>query len=317
MFGNKKAKAWCRDNGIQATMSGTNNPAGGFLVPEPMESSIIELRERFGVFRQESTVWPMSDSVTIVPRVAGDVASYYVGEASEITQSDMTINQIKLEAKKLATLTTMSSELNEDAVISMAELLTRSIAYEFALEEDKAGFLGDGTGVYGGIVGLTGALAAGSKVTATSRQTFSALIFADFESVIGACKMWPGMQAKWYVSQAGWAASMQRLANAAGGVTMAELASGMANSFMGYPVVKTQVLESRLTGTSGLPACYFGDLRMGSYLGTRRGITISLDSSRYFEFDLLAIKATQRFDINIHDRGTASAPGGLIQLVFG
>jgi HK97 family phage major capsid protein len=125
------------------------------------------------------------------------------------------------------------------------------------------------------------------------------------------------MQPKWYISQAGWAASMQRLANAAGGVTMAELASGMTNSFMGYPVVKTQVLESRLTGTTAVPACYFGDLRMGSYLGSRRGVTISLDSSRYFEFDLLAIKATQRYDIVVHDRGTASASGGLIQLVFG
>jgi HK97 family phage major capsid protein len=110
---------------------------------------------------------------------------------------------------------------------------------------------------------------------------------------------------------------MQRLANAAGGVTMAEIAGGMSRSFLGYPVVVSQVLESRLTGTTGLRACYFGDLSMGSYLGTRRGISIALDSSRYFELDQVAIKATQRFDINVHDRGTASASGGLIGLVFG
>jgi HK97 family phage major capsid protein len=317
LFGNRRAKAYCKDNGIKAVMTGGDNTKGGFLVPEPMEAAIIELREQYGVFRQNSTVWPMSDSVTIVPKLAGEVTTYYVGENSTITASDATVQQVKLEAKKLASMTLVSSELNEDAVVSVAEMISRSVAYQFAVSEDQAGFLGDGTSTYGGIVGLAGALAAGSLVTATSLQTFSALTFASFESVVGACKMYAGIQPKWYIHQAGWAASMQRLANAAGGVTMAEIAGGMQPQFLGYPVVVTQVLTSALTGTSGLRACYFGDLRLGSYLGTRRGISIAVDSSRYFEQDSIAIKATQRYDINVHDRGTASASGGIIGLVFG
>ena len=52
-------------------------------------------------------------------------------------------------------------------------------------------------------------------------------------------------------------------------------------------------------------------------MGSRRGISVVSDSSRYFDQDLVAIRATQRFDIVVHDRGTASASGGLIQLVFG
>jgi HK97 family phage major capsid protein len=87
--------------------------------------------------------------------------------------------------------------------------------------------------------------------------------------------------------------------------------------FMGYPVVLCQVLESRLTGTSGAIAGYFGDLQAGAYLGTRRGISIALDQSKYFEKDMLALRATQRFDINIHDRGDATNSGGLVALVFG
>ena len=317
LFNNSKAKQFCADNGIRNAMSTGDNTLGGFLVPEPMEAAIIELREQFGVARQNSRVWPMSDSVTIVPKLAGEVTGYYVGEGSTITASDMTVQQVKLDAKKLAAMVVVSSELSEDSVISVAEMVSRSVAYTMAVKEDEALFLGDGTSTYGGIVGLAGALAAGSLVTATSNQTFSALTFANFESVVGACKMYSGIQPRWYISNAGWSASMQRLANAAGGVTMAELAGGMSRSFLGYPVVVSQVLESRLTGTTGLRACYFGDLTMGSYLGTRRGISIALDSSRYFELDQVAIKATQRFDINVHDRGTASASGGIIGLVFG
>jgi HK97 family phage major capsid protein len=318
LFGNRRAKAYCKDNGIKAVMTGGDNTKGGFLVPEPMEAAIIELREQYGVFRQNSNVWPMSDSVTIVPKLVGEVTAYYVGENSTITASDAIVQQVKLEAKKLASMTLVSSELNEDAVVSVAEMISRSVAYQFAVSEDQAGFLGDGTSTYGGIVGLAGALAAGSLVTATSNLTFSALTFANFESVVGACKMYAGIQPKWYIHQAGWAASMQRLANAAGGTTATEVKNGVVqDQFLGYPVVKSQVLTSALTGTTGLRACYFGDLRLGSYLGTRRGISIAVDSSRYFEQDSIAIKATQRYDINVHDRGTASASGGIIGLVFG
>jgi HK97 family phage major capsid protein len=165
---------------------------------------------------------------------------------------------------------------------------------------------------------LANAILAGSVVTATSRQTFSALTFADFESMIGARKMWAGSNPKFYISQAGWAASMQRLANAAGGVTMAEIADGASTMmFLGYPVVISQVLESRLTGTTTARALYFGDLQQAAYLGTRRGISLAVDTSLGFLTDTLNIRATQRFDIVVHDTGTASASGGMIALNFG
>jgi len=318
IFNHKSARQWCRDHGVKATMTTGDNTLGGFLVPEPLEAAIIELREQYGVIRQNATVMPMSQAVVNMPRLNTEITTYYVGEGASITASDPVFNQIKLEAKKLATLTQISSEMGEDSVIGVADILARSIAQQFAIAEDQAGFIGDGTSTYGGIVGLAGALAAGSKVTATSRQTFSALTLADFESVIGQAKLWAGAMPKWYISQAGMGASMMRLADAGSGNTVETLASGFKQrTFLGYPVVISQVLESRLTGTTGVPACYFGDLSAGVYMGSRRGISVVSDSSRYFDQDLVAIRATQRFDIVVHDRGTASASGGLIQLVFG
>ncbi len=320
----KNARRFCRENGIRNAMTTSDNTKGGALVPEPLENAIVELRERYGVFRQYANVMTMTDGVTLVPKLTGEVTGYFVGETpsattpgDEITPSDVTVQQVRLEAKRLAAMTLVSSELNEDSVISVAEMVARSVAQTFAIKEDECGFLGDGTSTYGGIVGLAGALAAGSKVTATSRQTFSALTFGDFESVVGAAKNWAGYSPAWFISKAGWAASMQRLLNGVGGATMAEVSGGPSMMFLGYPVVFTEVLEKRLTGTTGLPACYFGDLRIGAYMGSRRGVNIRADESRYFEQDAIAIRATERFDINVHDRGTASVSGGLIQLVFG
>jgi HK97 family phage major capsid protein len=316
-LGHDDAAAYCQRTGlIRNAMSTPNNPAGGFLVPDPLENAIIELREQYGVFRQNAQSITMGSGKIMLPVVSGEVTAYYVGEGKDITTSDMSVTQVQLDAKKLATLTVMSSELSEDSVVSVAEMLARSIAYQFAVAEDQAGFNGDATSTYGGILGLSGALNAGSKVTATSDPTFADLILGNFEAVIGKCKRF-GSNQKWYISRAGWAASMQRLANAQLGATAADLTDGVAPRFMGFPVVWSEVLESALTGTTGKVACFFGDLQTGTYLGTRRGVSIALDSSRYFESDQLALRATQRFDINVHDRGDANTSGGIVALVFG
>jgi HK97 family phage major capsid protein len=322
VFGDSgKAFDYCRSNGlIQNAMKSSDNTKGGFLVPDPIADAVVELREQFGVFRQDSFLYPMTSGSALVPRVAGEVTSYYMGESDpsvSITSSDMVLNQIKLEAKKLATFTPMSSELDEDSAIPVAEMLARSIAWKFAYDEDNAGFNGDATSTYGGIVGLAGALQAGSKVTATGRQTFGALTMGDFEAVVGLAREWAGYNPSWYISKKGWANSMQRLLNAVGGNNIKDLAEGAPKMFLGYPVKIVQSLPSALTGTTGTPACYFGDLRLGSYFGTRRDIRVAVDSSYYFAQDCLAVRATERYDINVHDRGTATDAGGIIQLVFG
>ena len=317
-MGSQEAQTYCHRHGlIKATMLTNNNPAGGFLVPEPLEDAIIELREQFGVFRRNAAKITMGNGRMTLPRVSGEVTAYYVSEGSTITASDMAVNQVTLDAKKLATLTTMSSELSEDSVVSVSEMLARSIAYTFAVQEDEAGFNGTGTSATGGIVGLAGALEAGSKHTATSNDVFDDLTLVDFESVIGKAKLF-GRNQKWYISNPGYFASMVNLMNAVGGNSNVTLANGAPSlSFMGYPVEIAPVLEDDLTGTTTKIACYFGDLSAGAFIGTRRGITLAIDSSLYFHQDVLALRATQRFDIVVHDKGTPTVAGGLIALVFG
>jgi len=318
IYNNRKAKEFCRERGlIRNAMTTGDNTKGGFLVPEPLEASIIELREQFGVFAQRAQPWVMSDSVQNVPKLAGEITAYYVGENSAITPADISLNLVRLEARKLATLTAVSSELNEDSVLSVAETLARSIAQTFANKEDEAGFNGDGTSTYGGIVGLKSALAAGSIFDAASgNNTFATLDLEDFEGCIGKRKMYSGSSPAWYISQAGWANSMLRLAMAAGANTGMSIADGMPLQFMGYQVIISQVLNSALTSTGSTIACYFGDLAQAAILGRRRGLSIQADSSYYFNQDAIAIRSTQRFDINVHDRGTASVAGGLIALKF-
>ena len=58
-------------------------------------------------------------------------------------------------------MTRMSTELAEDAAINVADDLAREMAYAFATAEDAAGWNGDGTSTYGGIMGMRTKFAAG------------------------------------------------------------------------------------------------------------------------------------------------------------
>mgnify|MGYP001568497910 FL=1 len=143
----------CDHSYRQAMEEGTDN-LGGYSVPDPLAATIIELFEQWGVFRQYSRNVAMTSDTLDVPRLEGSLTVYYPGEGAAITPSDLTFGQVNLVAQKMAAYGIMSTELNEDSVISMTDLLVRDMARGFAYNEDKEAFLGDGTANYGGHTGI-------------------------------------------------------------------------------------------------------------------------------------------------------------------
>jgi HK97 family phage major capsid protein len=316
LLGNKDAEEWCQSNGIMAAMSTSDNAAGGFLVPDAFEASIIRLVEEFGVFQRYASVMPMTSDVTNVPRREGGLTVYYPGEGGDITASDATTGNVKLVANKRATLTALSSELSEDSAISIADFLAAEIATAFAKKQDQDGFLGDGTSTYGGVTGLANALAAGSTVDAASGNvSFATFDLADFENVVAKLPVYAdNNNTAWFIHKTGYAKSMLRLLDAAGGNTNVTLSEGVRSMpmFLGYPVVFTQAMPAA-DAVSTFQA-YLGDLSMAAHLGVRRGVTVASDSSVYFASDQIGVRATERCAINVHERGDASKPGAIIGL---
>ena len=318
----QNARQFCSSNGIQLLdQEEDTNTAGGFLVPEEFGTAIIDLREEYGVFRREAEIEPMSSDTKTVPRVTGGITAYYVDENTEITASDMTWDQVRLVARKLAALTKYSSELSEDAIISMAEKLAKEFGRAFASQEDDAGFLGTGASTYGGISGLITQCTTATATTvtaATGNTTFATLDLADFESMVGKLPQYAeGPDAKWYISKPGWAASMLRLIDAAGGNTGAMIAGTSPKEFLGYPVVISQKMNSTLTDNTGnYGGAYLGNLKQAATLGDRRGITIKSSAERFIELDQLVIVGTERYDIKVHDVGSTSVAGSMIMLRF-
>lgn len=307
LYGNESASRFCAQNGLQVNglMGSSDNSKGGFVVPEEMSQALIRLREERGVFPQFANRIPMGADIIRIPRLLADVTAYWVGEGQGLTASDATLGQAELMARKLTALTTISSELDEDAVIEIGDMITQSMAYAMADKIDEAAFNGDGTSTYGGTFGLKNALASGAIHDALAGNVgASTLDLEDFEAVLGKYPQYPGASPRWFMNSAVYYASAFNLMNAAGGNTNITLANGVTSPmFLGFPVTFVQVMPST-TGTSASTIlAYFGDLRLGAAYGVRRSVRTEVTMDRYFENDLIGIKTTERVAINIHERG--------------
>ncbi len=328
MLGNEKAQNWCEGEGLvwkSGQMEGTNT-LGGVLVPEEIDNDLIDLRLEYGVFRRNSRMRTMRSETLSVPRRTSGLSANFVGEAIAGASSNKTWNNITLTARKLMVLARISSEVNEDAVISLGDDLAAEIVYAFSYKEDLCGFLGDGTSTYGGIVGAVTAL--GNIWTSTSTSSagmviasgnaFSEVVLADLHGMVGRCPTFARRGAKWFASPNFVDSVLVRVALAVGGATMNDVVRGDTPSFLGYPVERCEVLPT--TDVNSQVACLFGDLSQATSFGDRRQTTIlisptgTVDGSDVFASDQLAVRGTERFDINAHDVGDGTTAGAIIGL---
>ncbi len=333
-----KASRWCEDNGVNQQIRnalGTGvSVSGGALVPDAMSSTIIDLRETYGIGRQWADIFPMSSDLQIIPRRVGSPTASFAGENSGITESEPTFNNVQLTAKKIGILTRMSTELSEDAVINFADYLVRDMAWAFALKEDQCLFNGDGTQTYGGITGLmvaatqTGHSASYVQVPTLTHNTFQELDATDLTTLMASLPQYArsgGRGCAWFCSQYAADLCFGRLMASAGGNTNQTLAMagitalgqrGVVGSYLGYPIVASQVLPSTASLTSKAMLA-FGNLSMSTTIADRRTIAFAMDASRYFDQDQIAVRATERVDIVTHDLGDTSTAGPVVVLEGG
>jgi HK97 family phage major capsid protein len=325
IWGNEKAATWCRENGIliQRAQSEGVNAAGGVLVPEEFSFDIIDLRDEYGMFRRLCQPVPMGRDTINTPRRTGGLTAYAVGEGVALTASQAGWDNVKLTANKWGVLTLMSSELDEDAAVNIGDILVGEIAYAFAVSEDTAGFTGDGSATYHGIKGFTkwfndgvGSLK-GSVDAATGHDTFAEIDSTDLATLMGTLPQYAYVRGKpsFYCSQMAWAMVFQRLIMASGGISKNDATGRVVFQYLGFPVEITPSLPTTSGDLSDQAMLLFGDIALAASFGNRRGMAVARSTEYKFAEDQIAIKATERFDINIHDIGTTAVAGPVVALM--
>lgn len=321
VFRNEDDLRWCRDHGVEArAMNEGSNSAGGALVPEEFSSQVIRRTEEFGTF-SASGVETMSmtrDTMVIPKRLTGTTA-YFIGEGSALTESEPTYGNVNLVAKKLAVSCRMSSEVVEDALVNLADQVTMEFATSLAYKIDLCGWTSDGTSDYGGMRGLVtkinnGDHTASVHTAASGNTSFETLDTEDFLGALGKLPIYARQGARWFVSPAGYAASIQRLKYAAGGTTAEDLGNGVADTFLGYPVQLVHVMNSTLGADASQVKVLFGNVGLSSIYARRRDFSVRLFDQVYATTDQLLLQGTMRFDINHHSLGDTSTAGPVIAL---
>ena len=320
----KKAHQWLVENGYYT--KGQNEAAdgdGGYLVPQILANEIIFLRDKFGVMRQNARVMGMSSDNLNVPKNSASTTAYWPAENTNITASQITFTNVQVLAKKLAILTQVSSELQEDSLVDIGAALAEDMAYVMAYNEDLATFLGDGTSTYGGITGVITAInqvAGAGKIYTTANVTgdWNATTLADLRKLTAAIPEYADTSdAKFFMNRAFFQQVVCNDLDALSGNGFFDLtaAPGPNPTLFGYPVVYTQVLPKDPTPAVGTALCVFGNLKTGSIMGSRRDLRIQVSDQAGFISDSLYYRATERFGFQFHDPGDATNAGSAVVLV--
>jgi len=296
----------CRKAGVTF-----NQQLGGALVPQEFAPQLIWLTEQYGVSLKLANVVPMSSDSKAYPRKTGIAAMSPIAENGTISATDNNYNNVTLTAKKYGVLYKVTNELLNDAAISVADDLMRSVAEAKAYAIDDAYFNGDGTAAYANQMGLKTALT--SYTAQASGSTWAAQTTADLLGLIGQVEYVNPARLAFVCSRQYYAQVMQRLATATSQFT--PLTSGSIKgdaTFLGFPVLFAQVMP---TATATTQKClYFGDFMGGTMIGDRNELTIASSEQFYFDSDSIAFRGTARFNVAIHGAGRGETYGPVVGL---
>jgi HK97 family phage major capsid protein len=307
----------------ERTQTASDNTLGGVFVIAEIEKAILDLRVQYGVFRRNASVKPMQSEQKTIHKRKGGLKAYPQIPGKYGIASKALYGDIDLFARKWTVLTKCESELLEDAQTFLDELITE-MAYAFTFTEDDAGFNGDGSDKYNGVVGVITKLvnvadnpASVKGLQIASGNSWEEITRAD---VLGLVSKLPAFarregSVKWYCSHEFWAKVLLPIEMDAGSVSYTEEGGESKPLFIGKPVEFVEVMPSE-EANNQIPLLY-GNLAQAAVFGDRRGVTIKRTdaSATEFETDIESIKASARFDIVVHSVGDEENAGAIVGLM--
>lgn len=327
-YGNQFAIKQLDEMGIKLTKAANSQDpsAGGFLVPVEFRNMLLVLQEQYGVYRIDAQRMPMTTDNQVFPTLTGELTVYCPGAGVAPTESELGFGRASLKAQKWMVYVLINSELDEDSAVAIGEVAARQMARAFAKQEDLCGFVGDGTATYFNAVGIRAKLRAvdatvtnikGLQVQATAGAWSAISLTADLLPLAGRLPDYADdADAKFYCSKMFYLSVIVAKALGLGGAYAAEATyTGYTRNpqFLGRPVKFTSAMPKTIESADHCPLI-FGNLKMGSYFGDRRQMTVERSNEVKFLEDQIALKASQRVDINNFGVGDTTDAGPLTGL---
>lgn len=274
--GNPKVMA---DMGFKA-LNTDSDVNGGFLVPEEFSDMIDEIPLNVGYARLLGQFVPMKSKTRNMPVLENDVSVSWPGEGNNGTESNPTLGNVKLEARTMMGISTLTNELLDDSDVPMLQFLAKRYAQAFALEEDRQFFMGTGAPFQGIATDpniTVVQLASGATFASTTLADLRKLPAALEETILPGCAFFMNKQTLATIEsiQEGSRSIVQEWNPVVDGIVAAGKLKPQAKIW-GYPVFTT----SRLVGTSAGTTrfIFFGNVNY-YYFGDRRQRTMKVSDT--------------------------------------
>jgi len=178
--GDLQARADLKDFYRKAAMQEDTASEGGYLVPDEFQMDLIQLARNKSFALDLCSVVNMSRDTLKLPKEAALVSVAWTAEESGITESEPTVGEVSLSAKRLDGYAKVSNELLADSAVDIVGMLTEQFAYATGLELDNQVLNGTGSPVSGVLT----AAADYSVVLGTGEVNFSSISADDLSEMI-------------------------------------------------------------------------------------------------------------------------------------
>lgn len=284
-----------KDPSVKAMTEGTDN-AGGYLVPDEYVATLIRVIEQYGVARRSATIVPMTRHELNLPSLTAGVTVYWPGEASAITESQPTLGNVGLVAKKLAALVPVSGELMEDSSIALANLLATIVGEAMAAEEDRVAFAGK-TAANDPFDGILYASGVTSVVMATGDTDFADVNANYLADLAAAVTSGAASGAKFYMHRTVFNV-VRKLKDTQNNYIYAPAGGLQPSTIWGYPFELVEQMPALSASGVSKPFIAFGNLR-NLVIGDRKRMTVDASIHYQFHKDLTYLRFMERIAVRV------------------
>jgi len=285
--------------------------SGEEIVPEYFGSEVLRIAGKYGVARNNARVITLPGKTFSLPTM-GSVVAYRTDEKNAIVASSPATGQLVFTAKKLAAMVIVTTELIEDANIDILNYLAALCGEAVAKKEDEWAFLG--------LAGTEGIFRNATCKVYTLGSGDVRFDNVSFDDIAGAMALLDDSVVDNAVVAGSWSVfnALRIIKDENKNYIYQNPGAGMPNTIWGLPFVKSTVFPktTQVTSQADQPFMAIYDPRY-LMIGDRRSLTLEFSKEatvhssegdtliNLFEQDMVAIKVTERLDIQLAEADKA------------
>lgn len=283
----------------QALSEGVNAD-GGYLVPEEVRRDILHFTNEYGVTRRFCTYFDLTSHKTdtlLIPRLLADVSVSWINEKSPITESNPTLEDVTLQLKKLAAISTVTEELLDDSIVVLYDFLMERFGEKIAYAEDFQAFAGTGAPFTGLLTapGTVNVTLAGADITSLNYDDL-----VDMQSALSNAKI---KGARWFGSP-GVFGECRKIKDLEGRPILQSPSESPISRMLGYPIELVDAMPAISAVGADTPFLAFGNARHIGMIGKGEiAFKISdsavVASNSMFELGEQALRVIERVGVGL------------------